>query len=415
VEGHVGGTNSSAFLKFSPSSLGLDYNWIRPVLGTIQQLPEVQTAWDQFPSHVAIDSLKRASDVFASFNNGGREHVAVQSLLAECQQRLALYKDAVHTLEELQTLPSDVTTLPNFENDVLLARAKVHWNNGDFSESEEFCDAIVSTYNDFEETFPTTRLHMASAMTGKALSQLGAMKTLDDAYSVRDFFRVAIKFLERHPPTRNSLPQAAVLSNGGVAEAVYNTFLEHTNGVSVPMDTALRSWFQGLQKTNVEVSGNPQVLAASKALEASIQANLAWGVLNYEDDRSDRLSKASDYARKSLAVYDADNLLGKEGLPRVLSIVACCYHQAHSAVTAEGLFQSAIDKKSLPLGTLTLLQLREAYLEYANLCSQWEKRDGDAKNLIAEAEAIEATLPKGWKGKSGIHGSLWFWTPGEVL
>jgi hypothetical protein len=311
-------------------------------------------------------------------------------------------------------------SIPNSYDDLLLATAKVHWMNGNFKKSQEICESILSTYNDLEETFPTTNLHMAAAMTGKALSQLADMKSLDDAYSVRDYFRVAVKFLERHPPTENSLPRATVLSNCGAAEAIYNIFLEETNDVSVPMDSALRMWFQALQKSSIVVDAqgsntNLQILAASKFLQASIQANLAWGVLNYEQDRSDRLSKASDYAKKALSVYDTENVLGKEGIPRVLSVLASCYHQADSAVTAEGLFQSAIDRKGLLVGTSALLQLQDAYLQYAELCRRWEKREGDARNLVEEAKAVEQCLPTNWQGKSGLHGSLWFWTPGEML
>jgi hypothetical protein len=56
-------------------------------LASIRQLPEVEAAIDQFPSISTLDNLKRASDVFASFDKGGREHLAVQAMLAECQQR----------------------------------------------------------------------------------------------------------------------------------------------------------------------------------------------------------------------------------------------------------------------------------------------------------------------------------------
>jgi hypothetical protein len=169
-------------------------------------------------------------------------------------------------------------------------------------------------------------------MMGKALSQLAFMNSLQDACSVRDFFRISTKLLERYPPTRNTLPQAAVLLNGGVAEALYNLFLEKTKNVSVPMDSSLRAWFQVLQKADVSKNSNPQVMASSQFLQANFQSNLAWGVLNYEHDRSDRLSKASDFAKKALLVYDDPNaVLGKEGLPHVLSVVACGYFQADSA------------------------------------------------------------------------------------
>ena len=407
------------FGGFCKSNLGLESSFVRPVSASIRQLPEVDAAIDKLPSPSTVDDLKRAADVFSSFNNGGREHLAVQALLAECQQRLAIYDEAIETLQELeQTLQSsDSANEFNFQEETTLALAKAHWMQGDFEKSEELCESIVSTYDDLNETFPSTNLHLASAMTGKALSQLAAMKTMDDAYSVRDYFRVAVKFLERHPPSGNSLPQAISLSNAGVAEAVYNIYLEESNDVSVPMTPALKFLFQGLQKTAVsQGSSSPQILAASHAIEASIQANLGWGVLNYEDDRPDRLTKASEYAKKALAFYDAEGIIGKEGLSWVLSVVASCYHEAGSAVTAEGLFQSAIDNKDgLPHDTLTMLQLRDAHKGYAKLCSNWENREKDAANLLKDAGDIEASLQSSWQGKSsGIHGSLWFWTPGEL-
>jgi len=225
---------------------------------------------------------------------------------------------------------------------------------------------------------------------------------------------VAVKFLERHPPSNNTLAQALCLSNAGVAEAIYNIYLEESNDVSVPMTPALKFLFTGLQKANVGESSAQQVKAVSHAIEASIQANLAWGVLNYEEDRSDRLQKASEYAKTALSFYDAESILGKEGLSWVLHVVAACYHEAGSAVTAEGLFQSAI-QDGMPNDPLSRLQLKDALLKYSKLCAQWDKREKDAKKLEQQAQDVEASLPPNWQGKSsGIHGSLWFWTPGEL-
>lgn len=410
-------SQSNNSFAFSKSQLGLEANFVRPVAAAIRQLPEVQVAMEEFPSASTLEDLKRASDVFGSFNSGGREHLAVQALLAECQQRLTQYDEAIGTLQDLEhsLQHSDSARESNLQEDTTLALAKAHWTCGNFSESQELCERIVSTYDDLNESFPSTNLHLASAMTGKAVSQLAAMKTMDDAYSVRDYFRVAIKFLERHPPSNNTLAQAICLSNAGIAEAVYNIYLEESNDVSVPMTPALKFLFQGLQKSSVGESSPVPIQAASQAIEASIQANLAWGVLNYEEDRPDRLNKASDYAKKALAFYDANSILEKEGLSWVLSIVAACYHEAGSAVTAEGLFQSAIQKEGMPQDPPTKLQLRDAHQQYAKLCAQWDKRTQDATNLEQQAQDLEASLPPNWQGKSsGIQGSLWFWTPGEL-
>lgn len=373
-------------LPFSRSSLGLDRTFIAPHLSMIRHLPEVETAWNCFPSTSTMDNLKRASDVFASFNKGGGEHLAVCAMLAECQQRLALYDESLLTIQHMSPFVSSsnpTVIIPNATEDMILAKAKVLWSKGDFLQAQTLCESIISEYDDLNETIPASNLHLASAMTGKALSQLAAMDSLDKAYSVRDYFRIAIKFLERHP-SATSLPLVAAHSNCGVAEAVYNIFLEETNDVSVPMSAALKTWFQGLQK--IESSSNselsPMELAVVNGLQANIQANLAWGVLNYETDRSDRLSKSSEYAKNALgALGPTDSSHSEEGIRRVLAIVATCYHQAGSAVTAEGLFQSATDRKSLPVGPLPLLELREALQGYSKLCSEWDKREGDAKRL----------------------------------
>jgi tetratricopeptide (TPR) repeat protein len=408
-------------LPFSRSSLGLDRSYIVPNLAAIRQLPEVDTAWTEFSSPSTLDNLRRGSDVFASFNKGGSEYLAVNAMAAECQHRLGMYDEALHTLDELdhQILKNandtTLTTIRKGSEDILLARAKVLWTQGEFAQSQELCESLISDYDDLQESFPTTPLHLASAMTGKALAQLADMDTMDQAFSVRDYFRITMKFLERHPSS-NSLPLAAAHANCGVAEVVYNNFLEETNDVSVPIDAALKVWFQGLQKTDCGISEEtlgPQLSKASKVLQAEIQAGLAWGVLNYETDRSDRLEKASEYAKQALDALGPGSATEEEGIRRVLSVVAACYLEAGSAVTAEGLFQSATDRKRVPPGPLPLLELQDALLGYSKLCANWDKREGDVKRLEKESAEISEKLPEAWRGKSGIHGSLWFWTPAD--
>jgi hypothetical protein len=410
-------SQSTERLPFSKSSLGLDRSYIVPNLATIRQLPEVDTAWTEFPSASTLENLRRGSDVFASFNKGGSEYLAVNAMTAECQHRLGLHHEALHTLDELshEISKSDTLTVPNASDDILLAKAKVLWTQGEFSQSQELCESLISGYDDLKESFPTTPLHLASAMTGKALSQLADMNTMDQAFSVRDYFRITMKFLERHPSS-NSLPSAAAHVNCGVAEVVYNNFLEETNDVSVPIDAALKVWFQGLQKTERNISEEtlgPQLSKASKFLQAEIQADLAWGVLNYENDRSDRLEKASEYAKQALDALGHGGTTDEEGFRRVLSVVAACYQEAGSAITAEGLFQSATDRKRFPPGPLPLLELQDALLGYSKLCANWEKRESDAKRLEKESSEINEKLPEAWRGKSGIHSSLWFWTPAD--
>ncbi len=409
--------HSSKRLPFSKSSLGLDHGFIVPHLPVIRQLPEVDTAWNDFPSTKTLDFLLRSIDVFGSFNKGGNEYLAVNALLAETLHRNGLYDEALITLDKMKAqIQKNDNFATNDENhDLLLATAKVLWTKGEFAQCQELCDSLISGYDDLQESFRTTPLHLASAMTGKALSQLAAMNSIDDAFSVRDYFRITIKFLERHPPS-TSLPLAAAHANGGTAEAIYNNFLEETNNVSVPINAALKTWFQGLQMTErdrSEQSLGPQLHKASKVLQSTIQADLAWGILNYEKDRSDRLKKASEYAKQGLDALGNDSSFEDEGIRRVLSIVAACYQQAGSAVTSEGLYQSATTRKRLPSGPLPMLELQDALLGHSKLCMDWDKREGDAQRLERESIEINDKLPEAWRGKSGIHASLWFWTPAD--
>jgi tetratricopeptide (TPR) repeat protein len=433
------------------ASLGLEHNFVTSkTLASIQQLPEVKSALANFPSLSSVDDLKRASQIFDSFPAGAAasEQLAVRALLAECQQRLALYDKALASLDRLagliQTLKMSTSTNkddPSLwflqRDDIILARAKILWTMGEFREAQQLCESIIHQYDDLQESFPTTtNLHLASAMTGKGISQLAAMATMDDAYSVRDYFRIAVRFLERHPsssgPTTvlKNLPEAAVLNNSAVAEAIYAIFLEQTNGVSMPFTVALKTWFKALQKLKGgTITDNRDV--PSQILQAKIQTNLAWGILNYEQDQSDRLSKASDYAGKALKVYDTlranensntsstpQALVPSDGLTRTLSILGSCFHQSDNAVTAEGLFQSAVDKKKHLLrapDTLSLLELKAAYRGYADLCHKWEKREGDVRRLEGGIRQVdEELLPPGWNGKSDVFSGMWFWTPGDV-
>mmetsp|Transcript_30402 Transcript_30402/g.59131 ORF Transcript_30402/g.59131 Transcript_30402/m.59131 type:complete len:674 (-) Transcript_30402:33-2054(-) len=97
---------------------------------------------------------------------------------------------------------------------------------------------------------------------------------------------------------------------------------------------------------------------------------------------------------------------------RALGLVAHCYALAGSAVTAEGLFQSALDassscpygqivgksgkrmdgviEKGISLSSPSLgLIARDVRLWYATLCDNWEKRTGDASRLRMNAAKIE--------------------------
>jgi hypothetical protein len=159
-------------------------------------------------------------------------------------------------------------------------------------------------------------------------------------------------------------------------------------------------------------------------LEAHLNTNMAWGLLQMTHEY-DHVKRASEYAAAALAIYDkkfsGEDEHAKEGLPRTLAILASCYHQMDNAVTAEGLFRTAI---SLPTSTNTssnhnqnqsyppaLIERRDVLLRYSKLCRDWEKRETDADRYSVLADEFESALPEKWRNKSSILSSVWFWTP----
>jgi hypothetical protein len=392
--------SSQLSLAHSTSSLGIWEACVsKPpaVLQAIQQLPEVESAIRSFhqPNTISssvIYSLERAVQIFGSMKKGGDEHTACLFLLAEIQCRANNSVACCNTLQELIGYCSDDEL--GRADPIKLAMAKVHWLNGEHATAKEICDSLVGN----------TQIEPA-ARTGQAVSRLLLVSTLDDVFSVRDPFRMVVKQLERTTDLSSTALAAAHL-NMGVAEAVYAETVSKHNNVDVPLDGAMRSWRQGL--TTLKKSSRVSTVRAN--LQARLQTNMAWGMLQMTRER-DYIQRASEFASGALAVYDKlrDDYSNKEGLGRTLSLLATCYQKSGAAVTAQGLFQSAMDQPAS--SPLQKLERRDALIRYADLCREWEKRERDAEKLVQQADDLDASLPDGWRGKSAIHGSLWFWTP----
>jgi tetratricopeptide (TPR) repeat protein len=393
---------SDSIFPHSNTSLGLEARFVTPHLASITQLPEVSTALENTAScYAAIDPLKRAVDIFGTLQSGGNEHRAILALLAECQQRSGNYDAAGHTLIELEQFVANSHNFLNF--DVALARAKTLWLNGQFDQAKLICDELLE-----QPAMEALPLHYASARTGQALARLLSLETLDDAFSVRDPSRMAVKTLEQYRPA--FLPLAAAELNVGTTEAVYAQFVGNAHDIEVPLDNAMRAWKRGLTILKRQSKDKVSV----PYLEAYLNGNMAWGLLQMPR-LPNNVEQASEYAANALKIHD--KMLGeinREGFARTLNLVATCYHRTNQAVTSEGLFQTAVDQKknvSFTVSTQQKIELRDVFRSYAALCRQWEKRENDAERLERQSNDIENSLPNGWKGKSSIHSSLWFWTP----
>jgi tetratricopeptide (TPR) repeat protein len=375
-----------------------------------------------------LEELKRAADIFKSFAEGGDEHQATLALLAEAQNRTGRYPAAAETLRQLEAFHPPSATDPA-STGLLLARAKVLWYNGDAKDAKYVCEAVLELDHEDGRIDGLNPIHAAAARTGQALSQLLlASDTLDDAFTIRDPFRMALRTLELGVGTLGSPASGAAPTfysylalahlNYGIAEAVYSRIVEKKNQVEVPIDAALRSWRQGLTTIKRWPSHHEPALRA--AVEARLLTNLSWGLLQHNGNNSDTASveRASEFAGQALKLYDLPrhSEWDKTGLGRTLSILASCYHRLGAAVTSEGLFQSAIDKDDdrgdrPDASPLRKVELAASCSRYADLCRDWDRRGGDARNLDQRAARIRGSLPPLWRSKPGICGSLWFWTP----
>lgn len=339
------------------------------VIGNLQHLPEIKEVLEgDKTENETLQLLERATEIFRGFGAGGQEHLASLALLAEASNSLK-------NLQELEDL-----CVNQFQREaVQIARAKKAWLDGDTSESRRICDELLEG-----DCHPGIAL---SAWTGLGCSRVLAVKDIDDVFSVRDPFRKTTL------DVNTRVGQAAAQLNMGVSEIVYAKVVTETHGVEAPLDPALRAWNQG-------VSSLSRTKADTGLIEALLKCNMAWALLEIDDDE-----EASRLGREALKAIDSTKgpVLG-----RTLTVVGTTSHKNGDAVTAQGLFSSALDElRNSPL------ERRETLLRYADLCREWDKREKEAEKYVEMANKID--LPGDWKDKPVYYGSMWFWTPSLLL
>jgi len=263
-----------------------------------------------------------------------------------------------------------------------------------------------------------------------------------------------------------ALACAASYSNQGIANLmgimIQNKIAEFNHssssiGYKTPLDSAMNLWKKSLMildDLDLELYSrrktkhlNKRHNYVSNALKATVYCNMSWAILfssSYTSDynhtsspslKEDQLKKASEYSslalklcdgsiiemgnEKKMDVSEADeNIVLKPLMGRALGLVASCYSRAGSAVTSEGLLQSAMDvyksdkdgnipTQPCPLSTL---DFRSSYFYYSSLCSQWDKREIDAKQNLERACNIDDSLSKNWRGKNAVYSGLWFFS-----
>lgn len=246
-----------------------------------------------------------------------------------------------------------------------------------------------------------------------------------------------------------ALSCASSYCNQGVVDLISNIMQTRetlSDCAGHPSDSAMITWKSGLkilerlQQSNESMNIHHTYIL--KATKARLYCNMAWAILfsssyttpniKVQPVKEDQLKTASEYASLALKLYDeiivlgndhyiGDNKAIKHMMGRALGLVASCYARAGSAVTAEGLLQTAIDlyqvldnsdKEECPI---TQIDSRSIYLYYSSLCSNWERRESDAKkNQNVALKINNEILSENWGDISAIYSGLWIFTLSDL-
>ncbi len=243
-----------------------------------------------------------------------------------------------------------------------------------------------------------------------------------------------------------ALASASSYCNQGVVDLICNIMQNRSNlsngsmEYTIPFDSAMKTWRDGLNiledLEKKSQNGSPlkeHHTFICKSMMARLYCNMAWAIiftpsyisneLKAQPIKEDQLKIASEYSSLSLKLCDEVVALCTDNgmtdmetsfrplMGRALGLVASCYARAGSAVTAEGLLQSAMgslnmDKKNeCPL---TYIDSRSVLLYYSSLCSNWEKREADAKKHEEFALNVNNQyLSESFRGLSAIYSGLW--------
>ena len=383
---------------------------------------------DEEKGSTKLDDLHRATEIFAGLGHGTPLHAASLALLAEAQVNMAQPVQAAQTLQRLQAaVTTNHKDVPQSVAWALaLGQSKALWLAGDVAAARQMCNDLLDEDHNGGIQFHDTGLPPlaeAAARTGQGVARLLQVNCLDDAFSVRDPFRRVVASLERTHPRSAWLVLARC--NLGVAEAAYAKLVQQYQPTlppgAVPLDAALRAWRTGLselRRLSVRATDPRKI-----ALETLLLTNMARTLLDKPKEFDpNALSRAAELAAESLKLYDTTQadatttgeLPWREGFAGTLAVVAACYHRSGSAVTAEGLLQTAVSDPTLSSHNALPPQLLEraaCYQRYADLCRDWEKRESDAEHWQGLANQTMDALPLAWRHQPTVVGSLWFWTP----
>lgn len=410
-----------------------------------------------------------------------RSLVAVLLLLAHRQDEASLCKEASKTI---RTIRSHVSSSASSEQQNLLsflmgAQAKAEWKAGDFREAERLAmemGMLCADDDDGTATATTKICHLTALGLSRLMLfscdnvveqyedddeddtlALRVQRVLDPLEQVVSM--TAMRLSDSSNNDMLQLATAQALGNYGIAQSIAHfASLHDNNDEDVPqqpsyMDKAMESWKRGVSIVDTIISSDTTdnnstdiTISTAKYLKANLECCVAQSILFPTGDENEggaakdlpteQLTVASHSCRDALfmmdelkAASDGDGTheqqhpLSSVDAPmgQALSLVASCYTMAGSAVTAQGLFQSALDKLAIESTTechpYSLLWHRDALTRYADLCQNWENREGEAKTLLKSRDDLKDDasnmMGEGWKYQPGILGGLWFFSPGD--
>lgn len=120
--------------------------------------------------------------------------------------------------------------------------------------------------------------------------------------------------------------------------------------------------------------------------EAWVQTNLGEVLLAQK-----RPEEAMEVLGRALTTQKRETSSNALGLARVLGNIAEGCHAVGQAVSSEGLFTTVVEsfEKEAHLSVTDQLEYARVLRAYGRLLADWEKREGDAAQKLAEAEQVE--------------------------
>ena len=458
-------SNSSEINILMPTatSIPIPYSYYE-VIERCKELPEISQAMKLDPKS-AIPLLKRGADIFLSMarniygmESGNEEYRAVILLLARAQGLNGDHTGSSKTLIDLQTKMngSDSVSADEYA-DVAFALCKTLFNNGKFNEALKISnDLAENNINDEPITSTSWILRSGSFRNAACASRLmqaiknnrrDANEELKD--SILNGFRESVSALNASifdatseiyftPRDRVALgiADAASLSNLGIAEVCLR---RSSDDEKYPGNAPWKSALSILDSLPIDqelasTDGAPVDCYYSDLLDlirARVHMNMAYSIMFGYDSKDKKfnettlhrkIEKSMKSSRKALKIYE--ELVPKyprlnTSLARVLGLLGSCYKMSGSAVTAEGLFQSAIDKfdESSLNGSypLSVIDKHGILCRAANLYEDWEKRETDADILLMKASNVIASLPHSWQGVPEITSGIWLWSSNNLV